>query len=152
MLGEHHRLPHSLTETEESLRCVEPRRGLDSSNNIIDLDLRHVSSQLLETSDLELSTANAKACSLILGYGKQAAMLTELEKQQNNLEFRKETKVLSREDEEKTTTDASQLNAGHTCTQAAVVLSLRKYEKGNSYSINANLKDKKESREGIVSY
>lgn len=79
-------------------------------------------------------------------------MSTELEKQQNNLEFRKETKVLSREDDARTMADASQLNAGDICTQAAVVLSLRKYEKGNWYSINANLKCKKESREGIVSY
>lgn len=36
-----------------------------------------------------------------------------------------------------------------TCTQA-VVLSLRQYEKGNSYNINASLKDK-ENRWGIVS-
>lgn len=85
--------PHGLTEIEESLCCAEPRTGLDFCKNAISLDLRCVSSQLLEGSDPELSTVNAKPCSLVLGNGNRYAMV--LEKQKNNLESRKETKVLS---------------------------------------------------------
>ena len=94
--------PHGLTEIEESLCCAEPRTGLDSCNNAIVLDLKCVSSQLPERSDPEPSTLNAKACSLILGYGNQDAMVTVLEKQRGNLEGRKETKVLSQEDKART--------------------------------------------------
>lgn len=71
--------PHGLIEIEDSLCCAEPRTGLDSCNNVIALDLRCVSSLLLERSDPELSTVSAKTCSLILGCGNQVTMVTMLE-------------------------------------------------------------------------
>lgn len=48
--------PQGPTEAEESLCCAEPRTGLNSCNNAIALDLRCVSSQILERFSPEQSS------------------------------------------------------------------------------------------------
>lgn len=72
--------PHGPTEAEESLCCAAPRTGLNSRNNAITLDLRCVSSQILERFSPEVSTVIV-SCSLIPGEGNKAATVTVLKKQ-----------------------------------------------------------------------
>jgi len=85
----------SRAEGQNHLPCPAGHASLDAVQDVIALDLRHISSQLLERSNPEQSIANTKACSQILGYGNQAAMVTVKEKQRGNLEDNKKTKVLS---------------------------------------------------------
>ncbi|PKU45999.1 hypothetical protein llap_3700 [Limosa lapponica baueri] len=77
------------------------------SHGIIQPILKFDPDEPLEKPDPELSIVNAKTGSLILGCGNQAAMLTVLERQRDNLEGRKEIKVLRREDEARTMADIS---------------------------------------------
>lgn len=84
---------------------------MDSYNNIIALDVRCGSLQLLKRSESELLTANTKPCLLILRHGNiylQAEIMTVLEEQRENLESKRKTKVVSQADQVKTTGDTSQ--------------------------------------------
>lgn len=78
--------PHGPRGTEESLCCAEPRTSLNSCNNAITLDLRGVSSQILERFSPEESSVIFN-CSLISDYGNKAAMVkrqAQLERQNIN--------------------------------------------------------------------